>query len=551
MNHYLVNHFSINMNSGPQNYVIFVIGPPNSGKSSCADRFVANHPQFIRLTPGDMLRNEIQNRTILGEYIQHNWNHSALAPIVTEMLENKMKELSNQSVIIDGYPRTVEEVYTIPKLCSSRYVCVMEIVCQQQTLFERAQVRNREGDDNIQSLNIRLTSYNQNIGLIRGILQQMGIHFSCIGESSLDEQCYLLDHITNTFHKILYNPPIPPEPQLVILKVATAIETACAVQICLNLAESTKKHKIFCGTHPISLTRQHFQHVQQFPYLFSFKADGTRYMCVIWGGRMWFIDRSFSVWKGPYLEKLLPFDNTLLDGELIDKTFLVLDVLNSKGTNVMQKPILDRLRSIAELGSTFWTDPYIQLRPQGYFPLSALNEVLRSHEAISPSFPTDGFVFTPARLPYRLGIDRNLFKFKPASHNTVDFLYHNGLLHVQQIVGSGKSMTSSMVPVAQLKLMDDTTVRGRIVECRWNIHQGSWEIIKVRTDKTTPNVDWVAKRVIDSIKDNITRNDLYSLLEPPTGRKCMHCVNNTDQMGILDDSVANKNLHGEAWKTPY
>src|SRR5690606_3835467 len=39
----------------------------------------------------------------------------------------------------------------------------------------------------------------------------------------------------------------------------------------------------------------------------------------------------------------------------------------------------------------------------------------------------------------------------------------------------------------------------------------TWKLFRIRTDKDLPNPEWGVKKVIDSIKDNVTENELVEL----------------------------------------
>lgn len=81
----------------------------------------------------------------------------------------------------------------------------------------------------------------------------------------------------------------------------------------------------FPGTHPVHLTRDKLESLQR-DYVCSPKIDGVRYMAYLFDGRVWLIDRKLCVQP---LEQRVPspFEDSLLDVELIDNQVHVLDVL--------------------------------------------------------------------------------------------------------------------------------------------------------------------------------------------------------------------------------
>ncbi|KAG7033790.1 hypothetical protein SDJN02_03515, partial [Cucurbita argyrosperma subsp. argyrosperma] len=55
---------------------------------------------------------------------------------------------------------------------------------------------------------------------------------------------------------------------------------------------------------------------------------------------------------------------------------------------------------------------------------------------------------------------------------------------------------------------DPSFYSGKIVECSWDSDERVWVCMRIRTDKTTPNDFNTYRKVMRSIKDNITEEDL-------------------------------------------
>jgi len=70
---------------------------------------------------------------------------------------------------------------------------------------------------------------------------------------------------------------------------------------------------------------------------------------------------------------------------------------------------------------------------------------------------------------------------------------------------------------------DPRQLEGRIVECTWDAATGTWAFLRERTDKNTPNAYHVYEKVMQSIDDNITEEDLLAAVDeamrqPPYAR---------------------------------
>lgn len=510
---------------------VFLIGPPTSGKSTQTD-MVLNRPGYLlRLSPGQWLRdrkNEVD--TDLGAYIRDNWNHLSLGPLLIDRLDLFMADHCNHNlgIVVDGFPRTVEQAQSMPRLCRGRPTVVVELCLDQDEIQRRANRRQRDGDDTDFALSVRFKSYWQNVDDVRAELKRLGI-YRCVDASAepsavAERVGAVLDELER--HPQLFRMSIPPQPPGSVsarapigepLQMATPTESAVVYQKIARLCQVGRQRRQFCGNHPISLLREHLPRLSQYPYLISNKTDGKRYLCLVHDLRLWFMDRKLEVRKTvrivPDLER---FQGTVLDGEMVGSNnnyFVVNDCVAVAGVNCTREPILERMRLTVDLGNLLYNGP-IQLRAKRYFPIHQIRQMLEF--AQTEPFPTDGIVFTPKKLPYRNGIDYNLFKWKPPEHNTVDFMYDatDGRLYCRASrKGQGGEIRSFWIERGVLVQKPPGDVpSGSVVECvpaptRTGDPQ-KWTVARVREDKPFPNIDWVVDNVVRSIRDNITRCEI-------------------------------------------
>ncbi|KAJ3074925.1 GTP:AMP phosphotransferase, mitochondrial [Podochytrium sp. JEL0797] len=96
--------------------VVF-FGAPGSGKGTLAKRF-SNHFDTTVLSSGDLLRNHVHKQTSFGKHIQHILASGSLVQdsLVEEMMYTEMKHLHGKNILLDGFPRTVDQAQW---LCSS------------------------------------------------------------------------------------------------------------------------------------------------------------------------------------------------------------------------------------------------------------------------------------------------------------------------------------------------------------------------------------------------------------------------------------------------
>ena len=135
---------------------IVIFGPPGAGKGT-QSKFIVNKYNLYQLSTGDLLRNEIKNKTELGSKISSIMNAGELVSdnIVSELLE---KFISNNEyknkIIFDGYPRNLEQAKNLDKMLRShgqKIDIVLKLSVTLATVKKRIlerQNQEKRADDN-------------------------------------------------------------------------------------------------------------------------------------------------------------------------------------------------------------------------------------------------------------------------------------------------------------------------------------------------------------------------------------------------------------------
>ena len=97
---------------------IVLFGPPGAGKGTQA-HFIVKKYNYFQLSTGDLLRNEIKKKTLLGSEIAKIIDHGEFAndEIVNLLLKKEIKNPKNRNkIIFDGYPRNISQTKMLQEI---------------------------------------------------------------------------------------------------------------------------------------------------------------------------------------------------------------------------------------------------------------------------------------------------------------------------------------------------------------------------------------------------------------------------------------------------
>ena len=102
---------------------IIIFGPPGAGKGT-QSKFIVEKYKLYQLSTGDLLRDEIKNKTELGSQISSIINSGELVSdsIVGRLIEKFVSnEIFRNKIIFDGYPRTINQAENLDKIMKKYY----------------------------------------------------------------------------------------------------------------------------------------------------------------------------------------------------------------------------------------------------------------------------------------------------------------------------------------------------------------------------------------------------------------------------------------------
>jgi adenylate kinase len=113
---------------------LLLIGPPGVGKGT-QSKFLVEYFSIPQISTGDMLRENISNKTILGNEVQTFMKAGELVPdsVILDMIKDRLlKNDCNNGYILDGFPRTIPQAEGLDQLLNNlnqklNHVVVMDV----------------------------------------------------------------------------------------------------------------------------------------------------------------------------------------------------------------------------------------------------------------------------------------------------------------------------------------------------------------------------------------------------------------------------------------
>ena len=111
-----------------------MIGPPGGGKGTQA-KYLVKYFSIPQISTGDMLRENVQNETSLGEKAQKFMIDGKLVPdsVILDMMKKRLDEEDcGNGYILDGFPRTIPQAEGLNDLLNEMnkildHVVVMDV----------------------------------------------------------------------------------------------------------------------------------------------------------------------------------------------------------------------------------------------------------------------------------------------------------------------------------------------------------------------------------------------------------------------------------------
>ncbi|MDD5400182.1 MAG: adenylate kinase [Sulfurimonas sp.] len=173
--------------------LFLIIGAPGSGKTTDAELIAKQNSQITHYSTGDMLRAEVASGSSLGSEINSYISKGLIVPIkiAIETIVNAIKNAPTDIIIIDGYPRSMEQLNALDEYLnsdSSLELCsVIEVLVSEETARERVLGRARGADDKTEVFNNRMKVYTEPLSDIKSFYSGKNLLHVISGERTIEE----------------------------------------------------------------------------------------------------------------------------------------------------------------------------------------------------------------------------------------------------------------------------------------------------------------------------------------------------------------------------
>ena len=174
--------------------LFLIIGAPGSGKTTDAELIAANNPESItHYSTGDMLRAEVASGSERGKIIDSYISKGNIVPIeiAIETIVNAIKSAPTSNVVLDGYPRSIEQMSELDKYLVTetgiKLLHVIEVKVSEDIARERVLGRARGADDNAKVFENRMKVYTEPLEEIQAFYSAKNILHGINGERGIEE----------------------------------------------------------------------------------------------------------------------------------------------------------------------------------------------------------------------------------------------------------------------------------------------------------------------------------------------------------------------------
>ena len=175
---------------------IILFGPPGSGKGTQSEKLIDKYG-LIHLSTGNLLREEISNKTKLGLEAKQFMDNGQLVPdsVVIGMIRSAIGSNPDaRGFLFDGFPRTVAQSEALDELLAENHAEINLVLALQVgedeligRLLNRGKTSGRSDDVNEDVIRARIVEYENKTSPVAGYYDQFDKVVRIKGEGDIDE----------------------------------------------------------------------------------------------------------------------------------------------------------------------------------------------------------------------------------------------------------------------------------------------------------------------------------------------------------------------------
>lgn len=174
---------------------LLIVGPPGAGKGTQAS-LIADRYRVPAISTGDIFRENIKNKTELGQQVEAIVSGGSYVPddLTNAIVADRLAQSDAvDGFLLDGYPRTVEQVHELDRMLAERNTALDAVVLLEADtdevvtrLLKRAQEQGR-ADDTEEVIRHRQAVYAEQTEPLISLFDERGIVVRVNGLGSIDE----------------------------------------------------------------------------------------------------------------------------------------------------------------------------------------------------------------------------------------------------------------------------------------------------------------------------------------------------------------------------
>ena len=261
-------------------------------------------------------------------------------------------------------------------------------------------------------------------------------------------------------------------------------------------------------------------------YAVTKKLNGVRMIGIITDQKLFLagMKGNIELFRSKIREDL---DGTIFDCEFFKNQVHIFDMICLHDRDVRQLTLDKRFEYIEQLVNSLRDVDIIKKQFFMTYQIAEDTEQLLNEIRNNPNY--DGLILTPIAEPY---LNFHTYKWKPVHELTIDFAAVKVYGEMYNLMVGGKNGLIHFTPPGFRGTIRSKFYPPKIGEYRW--HNGTFELVKARPDKTEPNYVDIAKDVWIDIQNPLTEQELINALKQSSDRDAFRKFSNTIKRELIN-----------------